>query len=122
MQGCYTCCRSFARELVYNLELRLNGAKLFMPRSWPRGAEARDAECKEHLHGLVHLFQAKNRDTILPEKERAKAKFVKGSGRRLVQVEEELDEGMSGSAGDDSESDDDGSSSSSVSSSDDDMS
>ncbi|CAI5497762.1 unnamed protein product [Closterium sp. Naga37s-1] len=72
MQGCYTCCRSFARELVYNLELRLgdltrlNGAKLFMPRSWPRGAEARDAECKEHLSGLVHLFQAKNRDTILP--------------------------------------------------------
>ncbi|CAI5507601.1 unnamed protein product, partial [Closterium sp. Naga37s-1] len=117
MQGCYTCCRSFARELVYNLELRLgdltrlNGAKLFMPRSWPRGAEARDAECKEHLHGLVHLFQAKNRDTILPaapERERAKAKFVKGSGRRVVQVEEEeLDEGMSGSAGDGSESDDD---------------
>ncbi|CAI5489058.1 unnamed protein product, partial [Closterium sp. Naga37s-1] len=47
MQGCYTCCRSFARELVYNLELRLgdltrlNGAKLFMPRSWLRGVEAR---------------------------------------------------------------------------------
>ncbi|CAI5509277.1 unnamed protein product [Closterium sp. Naga37s-1] len=61
MQGCFTCCRSFARELVYNLELRLgdltrlNGAKLFMPRSWPRGVEARDAECKEHLHGLIHL-------------------------------------------------------------------
>ncbi|CAI5947729.1 unnamed protein product [Closterium sp. NIES-65] len=72
MQGCYTYCRSFARELVYNLELllgdltRLNGAKLFKPRSWQRGAEARDAECKEHLSGLVQLFQAKNRDTILP--------------------------------------------------------
>ncbi|CAI7862710.1 unnamed protein product [Closterium sp. NIES-53] len=207
MQGCYTCCRSFARELVYSLELRLgdltrlNGANLFMPRSWPRGVEARDAECKEHLHGLVHLFQAKNRDTILPgvqkraaraelrtflpvlstapkeeqpfhavecergfsrqnvikswrrsslcnaklgdllamslldydmewdkvldiwrstrkrrpskrkeqatpEKERAKAKFVKGSGCRVVE-EEDLDEGMCGSAGDGSESDDD---------------
>ncbi|CAI5523010.1 unnamed protein product [Closterium sp. Naga37s-1] len=75
MQGCYTCRRSFACELVYNLELRLgdltrlNGAKLFMPRSWPRGVEARDAECKEHLHGLVHLFQAKNRDTILPSEQ-----------------------------------------------------
>ncbi|CAI5490670.1 unnamed protein product [Closterium sp. Naga37s-1] len=158
MQGCYTCCRSFARELVYNLELhlgdltRLNGVKLFMPRSWPRCVEERDAECKEHLHGLVHLFQAKNRDTILPgvqkraarvelrtflpvlstapkeeqpfhaEKERAKAKFVKGSGRRVLQVEEELDdEGMHGSAGDDSESDDTGSSGDDASVSDDDM-
>ncbi|CAI5486292.1 unnamed protein product [Closterium sp. Naga37s-1] len=172
MQGCYTCCRSFARELVYNLVLclgdlpRLNGAKLFMPRSWPGCVEARDAECKEDLHGLVHLFQAKNRDTILPgvqkraaraelrtflpwekvvdiwrssrkrrpskrkeqpapEKERAKAKFVKGSGRRVLQVEkeeEELDdEGMHGSAGNDSESDDTGSSGDDASVSDDDM-
>ncbi|CAI5496831.1 unnamed protein product [Closterium sp. Naga37s-1] len=125
MQGCYTCYRSFARELVYNLELRLgdltrlNGAKLFMPRSWPRGVEARDAECKEHLHGLVHLFQAKNRDTIFKRKEQAapekeRAKFVKGSGRRVLQVEEEeLDEGtgMHGSVGDDGESDGAGSSS-----------
>ncbi|CAI5493831.1 unnamed protein product [Closterium sp. Naga37s-1] len=37
-----------------------------MPRTWPRGVEAREAECKEHLHGRIHIFQAKNRDTILP--------------------------------------------------------
>ncbi|CAI5493567.1 unnamed protein product [Closterium sp. Naga37s-1] len=136
MQGCYTCCRSFARELVYNLELRLgdltrlNGAKLFMPRSWPRGVEARDAECKEHLHGLIHMFQAKNRDTILPgvQKRAARAElrtflpvlstapkeeqpFHAGEWPPGGGAEEDLDEGMCGSAGDGSESDDDASSS-----------
>ncbi|CAI7843863.1 unnamed protein product [Closterium sp. NIES-54] len=91
MQGCYTCCRSFARELVYSLELRLgdltrlNGANLFMPRSWPRGVEARDAECKEHLHGLVHLFQAKNRDTILPGFPTSAAAAADSSSRRRRQ-------------------------------------
>ncbi|CAI5536427.1 unnamed protein product [Closterium sp. Naga37s-1] len=46
---------------------------------------------------------SKRKEHAAPEKERAK--FVKGSGRRVLQVEEELDEGMHGSAGDDSESD-----------------
>ncbi|CAI7862358.1 unnamed protein product, partial [Closterium sp. NIES-53] len=199
MQGCYACCRSFARKLVYNLELRLgdltrlNGAKLFMPRSRPRVQKrAAQAELRTFLPvlstapkeeqsfhaglkailqtndwqtsypNLVRLWVAvdvlplstvecergfsrqnvikswrrtslcnaklgdllamniwrstrkrhpgKRKEQAAPEKERAKAKFVKGSGRRVVE-EEDLDEGMCGSAGDGSESDDDASSS-----------
>ncbi|CAI5525806.1 unnamed protein product [Closterium sp. Naga37s-1] len=53
---------------------------------------------------------SKRKEQAAPEKERAKVKFVKGSGRRVVE-EEDLDEGMCGSAGDGSESDDDASSS-----------
>ncbi|CAI7844360.1 unnamed protein product [Closterium sp. NIES-54] len=83
MQGCITTCRSFARELIYNIELRLgdltclNEAKLFMPPTWPRGVEARDTDCKTHLHGLIHLFQARERQAILPgvEKKAARAEL-----------------------------------------------
>ncbi|CAI7797880.1 unnamed protein product [Closterium sp. NIES-54] len=131
MQGCYACCRSFARKLVYNLELRLgdltrlNGAKLFMPRSRPRpsvsGQEAgHDLACRADslpANLVLDIWRStrkrhpgKRKEQAAPEKERAKAKFVKGSGRRVVE-EEDLDEGMCGSAGDGSESDDDASSS-----------
>ncbi|CAI5953831.1 unnamed protein product [Closterium sp. NIES-64] len=39
-----------------------------MPRSWPRGKEARDAECKGHMEKLAVMFHARDRDEILPEK------------------------------------------------------
>ncbi|GJP33763.1 hypothetical protein CLOM_g18279 [Closterium sp. NIES-68] len=76
-----TCC-SYATELVYNVQLRLgdlerlNGAKLWMPRSWPRNTEARNEECAEHLDGDVELFHATDRVEILP-----------GVDKRLAQKE-----------------------------------
>ncbi|CAI5509274.1 unnamed protein product [Closterium sp. Naga37s-1] len=72
LPSCIRTCRSFATELLYNLDFQLgdlsnlNAAKLFMPRSWPRGKEARDAECKEHLEKLAVMFHARDREEILP--------------------------------------------------------
>ncbi|CAI6003045.1 unnamed protein product [Closterium sp. NIES-64] len=72
LPSCIRTCRSFATELLYNLDFRLgdlsnlNAAKLFMPRSWPRGKEARDAECKGHMEKLAVMFHARDRDEILP--------------------------------------------------------
>ncbi|CAI5524413.1 unnamed protein product [Closterium sp. Naga37s-1] len=72
IQSCIRTCRSFATELLYNLDFRLgdltnlNAAKLFMPRTWPRGKEARDEECKEHMEKLAVMFHARDRDEILP--------------------------------------------------------
>ncbi|CAI5952075.1 unnamed protein product [Closterium sp. NIES-64] len=76
LPSCIRTCRSFATELLYNLDFRLgdlsnlNAAKLFMPRSWPRGKEARDAECKGHMEKLAVMFHARDRDEILPAEKR----------------------------------------------------
>ncbi|CAI5531291.1 unnamed protein product [Closterium sp. Naga37s-1] len=72
LPSCIRTCRSFATELLYNLDFRLgdlsnlNAAKLFMPRTWPRGKEARDAECKEYMEKLAVMFHARDREEILP--------------------------------------------------------
>ncbi|CAI7859030.1 unnamed protein product [Closterium sp. NIES-54] len=72
LPSCIRTCRSFATELLYNLDFRLgdlsnlNAAKLFMPRSWSHGKEARVAECREHMEKLAVMFHAHDRDDILP--------------------------------------------------------
>ncbi|GJP43990.1 hypothetical protein CLOM_g3385 [Closterium sp. NIES-68] len=70
--SCTLTCRSYATELIYNVQLRLgdlerlNGSKLWMPRTWPRNTEARDEECAEHFDSVVELFHASDRVEILP--------------------------------------------------------
>ncbi|CAI7764115.1 unnamed protein product [Closterium sp. NIES-54] len=72
LQSCIQTCHSFATELLYNSDFRLgdlsnlNAVKLFMPRSWPRGKEARDVECMENMEKLAVMFHACDRDEIMP--------------------------------------------------------
>ncbi|GJP70492.1 hypothetical protein CLOP_g1426 [Closterium sp. NIES-67] len=88
--SCTLTCRSYATELIYNVQLRLgdlerlNGSKLWMPRTWPRNTEARDEECAEHFDSVVELFHASDRVEILPVLPLSTVECERGFSRQNV--------------------------------------
>ncbi|CAI5499323.1 unnamed protein product [Closterium sp. Naga37s-1] len=72
LETCINTCRSYAVAVVDHLQERfkdldsLDGAKLFMPDSWPKDTDGRKKECAAHLEALFKMFHIGERREVLP--------------------------------------------------------